>query len=133
MDPGLGRQVALLTALLAALSALLSYGVTDTQNHAVLTKNAAVLTMLRAAALRENSRPGRSARVRGLERRALTQDRASERLMGPHDHFAQGLVAAEIGVALASVAALVERRWLLRLAQGAALLALVLGAFGLMS
>lgn len=68
-----------------------------------------------------------------MEQRAEALSRKSARLMGLHDHFAQGLVAAEIGVALASIAALTERHWLLGSAVAAALIAVSFGALGLMS
>lgn len=134
----LGRVVALLTALLACLGALLSYGITTTQNHAILLKNEAVIAMLKSTTLRLEAR-GPRARARilakqvALDRQAVALSNASARLMGPHDHYAQALVGVEIAVALASVAALTERRWLFHFALAASTLALILGAFGLMS
>ncbi|MHB8255315.1 MAG: DUF4337 family protein [Acidiferrobacter sp.] len=132
----LNRLVALLTALLASLGALLGYGITTTQNHAILLKNEAVMVMLKSATLRleaKRSHPKARwyAKQRALDRQAAVFNQASARLMGPHDYYAQGLVAAEVGIALASVAALTERRWLWQLAIVAALGALTLGLLGL--
>lgn len=132
----LGRRVALLTALLASLAALLSYGITTSQNHAIVLKNEAVFVLLKSTQLRLQARGSRARMAQqqeALDRRANHLNQASERLMGPHDHYAQALVAAEIAIALASVAALTERRWLFHGALAASAAALLLGAFGLMS
>lgn len=134
----LGRRVALLTALLASLAALLSYGITTTQNHAIILKNEAVFVLLKSTQLRlpvhgAESLARLSRQQRALDRKANRLNQASDRLIGPHDHYAQALVAAEIAIALASVAALTERRWLFRGALAASAAALLLGAFGLMS
>lgn len=134
----LGQRVALLTALLASLVALLSYGVTTSQNHAIVLKNDAVFVLLKSTQLRlQRDRSGSRGRLsqqqRALDRKANRLSQASDRLMGPHDHYAQALVAAEIAIALASVAALTDRRWLFHGALAASLAALLLGTFGLMS
>ena len=134
----LGRRVALLTALLASLAALLSYGITTSQNHAIVLKNEAVFVLLKSTQLRlevrgAGSRARLSRQQRALDHKAKRLNQASNRLMGPHDHYAQALVGAEIAIALASVAALTERRWLFRGALVATAAALLLGAFGLMS
>lgn len=134
----LGRRVALLTALLASLAALLSYGITTSQNHAIVLKNEAVFVLLKSTQLRLQTR-GTGSRThvfrqqQALDQEANRLNRASDRLMGPHDHYAQALVAGEIAIALASVAALTERRWLFHGALIASGCALLLGAFGLMS
>jgi hypothetical protein len=130
--------VALLTALLASLAALLSYGITTSQNHAIVLKNEAVFVLLKSTQLRLQTR-GTGSRThvfrqqQALDRKANRLNQASDRLMGPHDHYAQALVAGEIAIALASVAALTERRWLFHGALIASGCALLLGAFGLMS
>ncbi len=132
----LGRRVALLTALLASLAALLSYGITTSQNHAIVLKNEAVFVLLKSTQLRLQTRGSRAQIFReqqALDRKANRLNQTSERLMGPHDHYAQALVAAEIAIALASVAALTERRWLFHGALAASACALLLGTFGLMS
>lgn len=129
----LGRWVAVLTAILASVGALLNYGVTTSQNHAILVKNEAVIALVRAARLdaTHSRSAARRAQVRRLDVRAATLNRQSARLMSPHDHFAQALVLVEVGVALASVAALTDRRWLLYLALGASGGALLLAVIGL--
>ena len=134
----LGRRVALLTALLASLAALLSYGITTSQNHAIVLKNEAVFVLLQSTQLRlqrhEGGSHGRlSQQQRTLDRKANRLNQASDRLMGPHDHYAQALVGAEIAIALASIAALTDRRWLFHGALAASACAFLLGAFGLMS
>ncbi len=134
----LGRRVALLTALLASFAALLSYGITTSQNHAIVLKNEAMFVLLKSTQLRlqtrgAGSRMRISRQQRALDQKANRLNQASDRLMGPHDHYAQALVAGEIAIALASVAALTERRWLFHGALAASACAFLLGAFGLMS
>jgi len=133
----LGREVALLTALLASLGALFSYGITTSQNHAIILKNEAVMAMLKSTTLRLEARgPRARARIlaeqKALDRQAVALNKASARLMGPHDRYAGALVGVETGVALASIAALTERRWLLYLAFVATAFALSMGVLGLM-
>ncbi|MHB1566093.1 MAG: DUF4337 family protein [Acidiferrobacter sp.] len=129
----LGRWVAVLTAILASIGALLSYGITTSQNHAILVKNEAVIALVRAARIDATHRRSVTRRrvVRQLDVRAAALNRQSARLMSPHDHFAQALVLVEIGVALASVAALTDRRWLLYMALSTTAGALVLAVIGL--
>jgi len=136
-EKGLGRQAALLTALLASLAALLSYGITATQNRALILKNEAVLVMLTSTTLHirqhDRHRDELMKQQIVLDKQARTLSKRSDQLMGFHDHYAQALVAVEIGVAVASVAALTRRRWLLRMAEGSAVIALILGAWGLLT
>ena len=129
----LGRFAALLTALLASLGALLNYGIIATQNQAILLKNDAVIALI--AASRPPAQGSPSAAAALAQRRLLDQQAAdmslqSDRLMMPHTLYAQALVLVEIAVAMASVAALAERTWLLAGAGAVGLAALALALAG---
>ena len=135
-DSDLGRLAALLTALLASLAAVLSYGIIDTQNRAILLKNDAIIALITAGrpndfAQHPLPRPDARAERRALDSKAARLSNKSDRLMTSHKSYKQALVLDEIAVALASVATLAERRWLLFGAVSVGAAALILGLIGL--
>lgn len=141
----LAQRIALFSAVLATLGAVVSFLGGHTQNEALYYKNEAVLLKARASddwayyqaedikahLIEVASRTGSSAqdradvaryrdRARDLRREAERLDRQSEdanaesvHALQPHTKLAMAMTAIQVAIALGSIAALTERRWLL--------------------
>ena len=57
----------------------------------------------------------------------------SERAMHPHHRISQGMTLIQIAIAMASIAALTRRRWLVGIAMISATIGIALGAAGLLA
>ena len=71
----------------------------------------------------------------GKEAKALDDESArlneeSAKVMKPHHHMAQAMTLLQVGIALASIAALTRRRWLVWCAGLSALIGIALGVLG---
>ena len=143
----LSQSIALFSALLATLGAVISLLGGHTQTEAILAKNEAVLLKARAsdswayyqaedmkrhlALLGARLAPDKAAAFDGdatryagratalrataedLDRRSAAADGDSLHALAPHGRLAIALTALQVGIALASVAALTRKRWLL--------------------
>ncbi|MEG3125011.1 DUF4337 domain-containing protein [Sphingomonas sp. GB1N7] len=155
----LSQKIALFSAVLATLGAIVSFLGGHTQNDALYYKNEAVLMKARAsdswayyqsedikrhladtvAALAPASANAGAdskkyaARAEKLRATAEDYDRKSEeadaesrRALSPHTKLAIAMTFIQVAIALASISALTQRRWLLWGAGASALLGVVL-------
>ncbi|KQM21370.1 DUF4337 domain-containing protein [Novosphingobium sp. Leaf2] len=156
----LSQKIALFSAVLATLGAIVSFLGGHTQNDALYYKNEAVLMKARASDswsyyqaedikrhLAETlSADGQSAKVRAgmdakkyasrartlrataeeYDRKSQEADAESQHALQPHTKLAIAMTFIQVAIALASITALTQRRWLLWGAAGSALVAIVL-------
>ena len=87
--------------------------------HAAAFAAEAARYRARAAALQRDAQD--------LDRRSEAADREAEHALHPHTKLALAVTLVQIAIALASIAALTDRRWLLRLAGAFGLAGAVLG------
>jgi hypothetical protein len=73
------------------------------------------------------------AKAKELDDESHKKNAESEQHLRPHERLAQAMTALQISIALASVAALTRRKWLVACAIAAAAIGLGLGAVGWMS
>ncbi len=144
----LAQQVAIFTAILAAIGAVVSYLGGNTQNEALFHKNEAVLykahasdqwnyyqakstkghIMSMAAALvpkdrrsayeadiarYEKEKKEIKAKAEEFEEKSRKENELAEKAFHPHHVLALAMTFIQIAIALASVTALTNRRWLL--------------------
>ena len=154
----MAQEIALFSAILATLGAVLSFLGGHTQNEALLFKNDAVLQKARAsdvwayyqaervkqhiteaAPVQDAAAQAKIAKYRQrsdeLQREAQELDRKSEesnkeasKALSPHTKLSLAVTMIQIAIALASIAALTRKRWLLWGAGGFGALGAVLGA-----
>ncbi len=145
---GLAQQVAIFTAVLAAVGAVVSYLGGNTQNEALLHKNQAVLYKAHASdqwsfyqakstkghilqlaadlappgkkadyeedqARYEREKKAIKAAAEAYEAKSRHEDELAEAAFHPHHILALAMTFIQIAIALASVTALTQRRWLL--------------------
>lgn len=153
----LSQKIALFSAVLATLGAIVSFLGGHTQNDALYYKNEAVLMKARAsdswayyqsedikrhladtvAALAPGSANADSkkyavraeklrATAEDYDRKSEEADAESRRALSPHTKLAIAMTFIQVAIALASISALTQRRWLLWGAGASALLGVVL-------
>lgn len=163
---GLAQQIAIFTAILATLGAVISFLGGHTQNEALYFKNDAVLKKAEASdqwnyyqaksqkealakfAAAIVADPANSAKYTAdseryarekteikaaaekLEQQSKAADMRSEEALRPHEKLAVSMTFLQIAIALASITALTNKRWLI---YGAALSALAGCALGVMA
>ena len=161
----LAQRIAVFTALLATVGAVVSFLGSHTQNEALYHKNDAVLKKAEASnqwnyyqakSQKENlaifaasmiadpakkafysneaeryarEKEGIKEKAEAFEKESLTADKRSEDALRPHEKLAVSMTFLQIAIALASVAALTGKRWLLYGASLAALTGCGLGVF----
>lgn len=135
----MAQRIALFSAVLATLGAVVSFLGGHTQNEALYYKNEAVLLKARASddwayyqaedikahLIAATNGPAEDAarykaRAQGLRRDAERLDAQSEEAnaesvhaLQPHTKLAMAMTAIQVAIALGSIAALTHRRWLL--------------------
>ncbi|MBW8073516.1 MAG: DUF4337 family protein [Ferrovum sp.] len=144
----LAQQVAIFTAILAAIGAVVSYLGGNTQNESLMHKNEAVLykahasdqwsfyqakstkahLMSLAAQLAPADKRGEyaadlpryekekreiKARAEAFEAQSRYENELADKYFHPHHALALAMTFIQIAIALASVTALTQRRWLL--------------------
>ena len=149
----LAQQIALFSAVLATIGAVVSLAGGHTQNDALYYKNEAVLLKAKASddwayyQAEEIKRhileaaPGASAakvadyaakaktlaaQARALDARSDDADAESRRALHPHVRLSVAMTFVQIAIALASITALTRRRWLFALAAVSAAIGTVL-------
>ena len=150
----LAQQIALFSAVLATIGAVVSLAGGHTQNDALYYKNEAVLLKARAsdawayyqaeeikrhileAAPSAASAPkiatyatraqALAAQARELDTRSEEADAESRRALHPHVRLSVAMTFVQIAIALASITALTRRRWLFGLAAVSAVIGTVL-------
>lgn len=160
----LAQQVAILTAVLAAVGAVVSYLGGNAQNESLMHKNEAVLYKAHASdqwgfyqskstkahlmllaeqlapvdqrakyatelARYEKEKKDIKAQAETWEEKSRHENEEAERAFHPHHQLALAMTFIQIAIALASVTALTQRRWLLWPAGSSAVLGLVLVAW----
>ena len=121
---GLTQRIALMTAILATIGALISYQSGNAQNEAMFLKNESILKQAQAsdqwALYQAKSTKGHIAEAtaalaiaRQLEKQSRKLGEASEAKLRPHERLAMALTFIQIAVALAAITVLTRRRWLL--------------------
>jgi hypothetical protein len=154
---GLGQQVAIFTAVLATVGAIVSFFGGDTQNKALLYKNEAVLERAEASdqwnfyqaksmkqnlaelAAAINTDPKKvefyqseakrySQEKKDIEK--VARDELSDHALHPHHYLAISMTLLQIAIALASITVLTQKRWLL---GGAALSAFAGAILGILA
>lgn len=160
--PGFAQQVAIFTAVLATIGAIVSFLGGHTQNEAIYLKNEAVLkkaaasdqwafyqaksikeaiaeqsshlaatTAERADFLAKASRYARekeaiAAQAKALDTQSAEADKESLHALNPHQKLSVAMTFLQIAIALASIAALTRKHWLLGGAGVSALAGVVL-------
>ena len=143
--PGLSQQIAIFTAILATLGAIISYQGGHTQNEALYYKNDAVLNRSLAAdqwayyqakgikeqmaeAQAENAAdPARAAAFKDkaqkyaadkedIKKKAEEANTHSEHALHPHEKLAMAMTLIQIAISAASITALTRKKWLFGLA-----------------
>jgi hypothetical protein len=144
----LAQQVAIFTAVLAAIGALVSYLGGKSQNDALMHKNEAVLYKAQASdqwsfyqaksmkghimgvaselvpparrqayaeevARYEKEKKEIMAKAQALEEKSSHENELAEKSLHPHHTLALAMTFIQIAIALASVTALTNRRWLM--------------------
>lgn len=163
--PGLAQQIAIFTAILATVGAVVSFLGGHTQNEALYHKNEAVLKKTEASnqwnyyqaksqkealarfaasivADPEKAEFYKKEAVRyarekdeikleaeRFEKQSAAANDRSQQALHPHEKLAVSMTFLQIAIALASVTALTNKRWLLYGAGGAALVGCGLGVF----
>ena len=69
-------------------------------------------------------------KAEGLDNESTTLDEESEHVLHPHHHLARALTLMQIAIALASIAALTRRQWLVWTAASAAVIGIAFGTVG---
>jgi len=162
---GLAQRIAIFTAILATVGAVVSFLGGHTQNEALYHKNNAVLKKAEASDQwnfyqaksqkeslakfagslvtdpeklafykKEAERYAKEkdeikAKAEAFEKESLEANSRSEHALHPHEKLAVSMTFLQIAIALASVTALTNKRWLLYGAGGAALVGCALGVF----
>jgi len=162
---GLGQRIAIFTAVLATVGAVVSFLGGHTQNEALYHKNNAVLKKAEASdqwnfyqaksqkeslakfAVSISTDPEKQKFYKGeadrydqekeairvkaeaFEKESQEADKRSEEALHPHEKLAVSMTFLQIAIALASVAALTYKRWLLYGAGISALVGCGLGVF----
>lgn len=85
------------------------------------------------AARYESEKAEISKTAKALDEESTQLNEKSARIMEPHHWMAMAMTLLQIGIALASIAALTHRRWLVGLSGAAAVAGIVLGAIGWLS
>jgi hypothetical protein len=160
---GLGQQVAIFSAVLATVGAVVSFLGGHTQNEALLYKNEAVLKKTEASNMwnyyqakstkqnlaefaagiatdpaarekftasvkrYEGEKEEIKKKAESLEADSATANEKSAHALHPHEHLAISMTLLQIGIALASITVLTQKRWLLAGAGVAALGGAALG------
>jgi len=160
---GLGQQVAIFSAVLATVGAVVSFLGGHTQNEALYHKNEAVLFKAQASnmwnyyqakSMKQNlaefaaglatdpaTKDKFSANVKRyegekeeikkqaeeLEAKSKASNERAEHALHPHEKLAISMTLLQIGIALASITVLTQKRWLLAGAGIAAFAGAVLG------
>ncbi len=160
---GLGQQIAIFTAILATVGAIVSFFGGDTQNKAMLFKNEAVLKRAEASdqwnyyqakSMKQNlaelaasisADPAKAEAyrkeaqryagekkdiekdARALEAQAKQFNEKSDHALHPHHYLSISMTLLQIGIALASITVLTQKRWLLGAAAVSAFAGAVLG------
>ncbi|MES2355263.1 MAG: DUF4337 domain-containing protein [Pseudomonadota bacterium] len=163
---GLAQRIAIFTAVLATIGAVVSFLGGHTQNQALYYKNNAVLkkaeasdqwNFYQAKSQKESlakiaasiiTDPEKQAsykhdaeryakekedirlKAEGFEKESLEANKQSEEALHPHEKLAVSMTFLQIAIALASVAALTNKRWLL---YGAGVAALIGGGLGVVA
>ena len=122
------QWVAIFTAILATIGAIVSYKGGHTQNAALLYKNEAVLkktdaanqwSFYQAKSTKQNLAELAESLATNPELKAEA-DKKSEHELLPHDQLAQAMTFIQIAISLAAICVLTRRRWMLGLAGAAA-------------
>jgi len=85
------------------------------------------------AARYESEKAGISKQAQALDDESMRLNEQSARVMEPHHFLAVAMTLLQIGIALASIAALTRKRWLVWFSGTAAFAGIVVGAFGWLS
>ena len=93
--PGLAQQVAIFTAILSTIGAVVAYLGAATQNEAMLLKNEAVLK-----------------KAEDLDKESHKMNESSDHALHPLHKLEQALTLIQIAIALGSITALTRKRWL---------------------
>jgi hypothetical protein len=164
--PGLGQQVAIFSAILATVGAVVSFLGGHTQNEALLYKNEAVLKKAQASnmwnyyqakSMKQNlaefatgiatdpravekfraevqryaaEKEEIKKQAEALEADSRAANEMSEHSLHPHERLAISMTLLQIGIALASITVLTQKRWLL---AGAGISALAGAALGIIA
>lgn len=146
--PGLAQWVAIFTAILSTIGAIVAYQGGNTQNEAVLKKTLAsdqwnfyqalstkqhLMELARDIAPRKNQayyaeklakyqtqKIAIKAQADALEADSSRANAESMRLLRPHHRLAQALTLIQVAISLASVTVLTRKRWLFALGGVAA-------------
>ncbi|MDA8416465.1 MAG: DUF4337 domain-containing protein [Betaproteobacteria bacterium] len=160
----LAQQVAIFTAILAAVGAVVSYLGGNTQNESLMHKNEAVLYKAHASdqwsfyqakstkahlmslaaqlapeekravyaadlARYEQEKKAIKAQAEAWEEKSRQENELAEHAFHPHHALALAMTFIQISIALASVTALTQRRWLLWPAGSSAVVGMALVAW----
>lgn len=160
----LAQQVAIFTAVLAAVGAVVSYLGGNTQNESLMHKNEAVLYKAHASdqwsfyqakstkahlmslaaqlapvdkqagyaadlARYEQEKKAIKVQAEIWEEKSRHENELAEQMFHPHHALALAMTFIQISIALASVTALTQRRWLLWPAGSSALIGMALVAW----
>lgn len=144
----LAQQIAVFTAVLASVGAIVSYLGSNAQNEALFHKNEAVLYKAHASdqwsyyqaksmkgnlvsiaqdlstgstkekyhneiARYEKEKADIKAKAEALEAKSEAENKLAEESFHPHHYLARAMTFLQIAIALASVTALTNRKWLL--------------------
>lgn len=85
------------------------------------------------AARYESEKAELSKEAKALDEESARLNEESAKVMRPHHHLALAMTLLQIGIALASIAALTHRRWLMWFSGAAALVGVTVGAVGWVS
>jgi hypothetical protein len=140
---GLAQYVAIFTAILSTIGAIVSYQGGSTQNESMLYKNEAVLKRTEASD-QWNFYQAKSSKGHLMELAAdiapgdkrdfyRKQIDKYEQVLHPHHRLAQGMTLIQIAISLASITALTRKRWLFSLAAVAAVGGIALAAMAWLS
>ena len=160
----LAQQVAVFTAILASIGAVVSYLGSNAQNEALFHKNVAVLykahasdqwSFYQAKSMKGNivaiakefatgqdkekyaNEVGRyekekaeiKAKAEEFEAKSEAENKLAEKAFHPHHYLARAMTFLQIAIALASVTALTNRKWLLVPTGVGALIGIALAFF----
>lgn len=100
---------------------------------ALVVPAAEVETFKAKAARYESEKAEIAKEAKALDDESARLNEESAKVMQPHHHMALAMTLLQIGIALASIAALTHRRWLVWFSGAAALVGVVVGAIGWLS
>ena len=142
-DP-MAARVAVMTAILATIGALISYQGGATQNSALLYKNEAAIKKTEASdqwsfykasddyraevERYKNEKEKIMADAKALEQASRDADAKSEESMHLHHRWAQSMALIQIAIALAAITLLTRQKWLQWMAYGAGIGSLAVAA-----